>query len=273
MTLLNGAADDLSLPAWMYGDYKTVRANSSRRVTQLLRSGRLDFESAEDALIRPADHPGLIVLSRSWSTIDAQTKHFHPDLFWRCFVDRLVSKGQFGIRTTYSNENLERAWFLFGILGPNNFGFVARRSDSQLRIIDAAAMHWPRMDALGPRFTNGLFYGSRLSEVSTIMPLCMGRQGVDQRTLETWQGDFSGIAHATPGHRIREFARNGDLQSGIDMIDQHSIATVVLALCEHYIDAGYNKEITAYVEHRRFPESDRIVQEWLARKHDVKRVV
>jgi hypothetical protein len=262
----------LLVPSALYGCTADVQ-RAARRFVTAVRKGRPIREALNGDMVSvDADHPGLIVLDRQWSIVGTGDPHFHLDLPWRRLSDAAMKLDEHASFEQASRQALTEPWSFIGLLGGQLYEAV-RTAAAQLRMLEAALLHWPVLAAVGARYTRGSNVGSPLEDMHTLITFCLARQGAPMHDLQdlTPTRLRKHVVHL-PGVRVRALLESGDVSSAVASLAGHDGITL-LSLAEHFL--GFGLDDLACEAVARFSTSDPhgTVARWLAGRGDLARLV
>src|SRR4051812_28748929 len=169
-----------SVPSRLYGRSDDVRALAIQ-FAAAVRTGLSIGDAAGEVLgteLVPVDaaHPGLIVLGRPWQLDPEDEPNFHVDLPWAELYHACALHDDPETMERAVRQALPHLWSFIGLFGHQRIG-LAYYAATQLEVIEAAALHWSTLAAVGDRYHEGFVTGVPLSEIITYVTFCLARQG------------------------------------------------------------------------------------------------
>lgn len=167
---------------------------------------------------------------------------------------------------------LAQPWSFIGVLGGQLYDAV-RTAAAQLRVLEAAAMHWPVLAAVGARYTRGQNFGQPLADMHTLVTFCLARQGAPEGDLQhlTPARMHGHIGHL-PGFRVRALLEAGDVTRAVATLAGYDGITL-LSLAEHFLAFGLDDVACDVVARSSTSDPYGNVAEWLAGRGDPSRLV
>lgn len=260
------------VPSAFYGYTDNVRRAAARFATAIRKGCSVRGSLNGDMVPVDAEHPGLIVLDRRWSSVGTADPHFHLDLPWRRLSEAALKFRDPASFERASREALSEPWSFIGLLGGQLYEAV-RTAAAQLRTLEAAHMHWPVLGAAGARYTQGSNVGKVLADMHTLVTFCLARQGAPTHALQDLTpARLHQHIVRLPGIHVRALLESGDVNSAVAVLAGHDGVTLA-SLAEHFLAFGLDDVACEAVV--RFSTSDPhgIIAEWLAGRGNQFRLV
>jgi hypothetical protein len=192
----------MQLPAIEYGDWASVKARMRKVITQLKRGASFNELMTADGLLDTATHEGLIY-------IDGPNRigggpHFHTFAAARVVGHALLVGGlPSALKDPIFAASLETPWGVLGLFGGNYDEWLFPRQTRFEPFLHAALAAWKELDAVGPRYSSGVGYGSPLWEEPNNLHFVLANLGVPHELLRSPlppEGPAALLRYVKPAH-------------------------------------------------------------------------
>ena len=173
----------MQLPAIEHGDWASVKARMRKVITQLKRGASFNELMTADGLLDTAVHEGLIFIDGP--NRDVAGPHFHTFAAARLLSQALLTPGPpSALEDAIFTESLETPWGVLGLFGRNDHSWLWPQARFG-PFLHAAMAVWKDLDAVGPRYSCGVSYGSPLWEEPNNLHFVLANMGVPHELLRS----------------------------------------------------------------------------------------
>jgi hypothetical protein len=173
----------MQLPAIEYGDWPSVKARMRKVITQLKRGASFNELMTADGLLDTAGHEGLIFVD---GPAGVGGPHFHTFAAARLVGDALLMERlPSALKDAIFAASLETTWGVLGLFGHGHSYWLRPHQTRFEPFLYAALATWKELDAVGPRYSSGVSYGSPLWSVPNRLQFVLANMGVPPELLRS----------------------------------------------------------------------------------------
>ena len=165
------------VPAVQYGDWAIVKKRMRSIVTRIKRGASIVSVMTEDGLLDVGAHPGTMMMG---GPVLAGGRDFHCFMPWQPLW--LDSPADVGVMDAIFQESLSVSWGVLGLLAFENTPWFYSHEERFEPFLAAAIRVWDELDAVGPRYDNGI-PGQSLGMPPTSLHYVLGNMGVPHDLL------------------------------------------------------------------------------------------
>ena len=160
------------LPAAQYGDWADVKKRMRRIVTRVKRGESILTAMTEDGTIDAGERPGMLMMG---GRILAGGQDFHCFMPWQPLWQDPPK--DLGIMEAIFQESLSVSWGVLGLLAFENKPWFYANEERFEPFLSAALRVWDELNAVGPRYFDGV-QGRSLWSLPSSLHYVLANMGV-----------------------------------------------------------------------------------------------
>ena len=165
------------VPAVQYGDWAIVKKRMRRIVTRIKRGESIVGVMTEDGMLDVGAHPGMMMMGgimlSGWTS-------FHCFVPWKRLWEDLMA--DVAAMDAIFQESLTVSWGVLGLLAFENKPWFYSGEERFEPFLAAALRVWDELDAVGPRYFDGV-QGQSLWTLPSSLHYVLGNMGVPHDLL------------------------------------------------------------------------------------------